>query len=377
MTQSDTQQSELTPADTPPEQKPATSEELASAPNVPNASTAEVDALLDQVQNLTQDIIEDAVSDTDTTDSGADEPPDVGNAATASNAATVVDGVAESPVNTDVDKAPQEAASALPPILELESDAEAPDVPESEADYEEAHAILESLQSSGPGQDDALEVDPEGQLVAPADSVGVELSTADTEGGQQLETPTQADLNENEADEAADVASAPSDDDADLPNLLQDPDSAEAIDSQLSPGSEGTVESAEAEASEESSSASEQLAASTVLQREATRTKKPRWQRVTKIVMRRAAYRARHAITNPVQLFRGIMAGPKRLFALFDHVLIWLDRPFAEMSPHRKHVIGIVALATLIAGTLIWVLPLIAYSNPFSDMSRGISSVPQ
>jgi len=64
MPPSDTQQSEAMPADTPP--KPASSE--ASEPSTQDAPLSDVDDLLEQVQSLTQDIIEDATAEADAID---------------------------------------------------------------------------------------------------------------------------------------------------------------------------------------------------------------------------------------------------------------------------------------------------------------------
>jgi len=375
MTQPDTQQSETTPRDTPPDQ--IAGEASASTPDVPNAGVAGVDALLDQVQNLTQDIIDDTAPDTTETDVSADRPPDAGDATAATNASTVAEDVAESPFNTDVDEAQQTSASALPPILELEAEGEASDAAESEADYEEAHAILESLQSLGQDPDDALEVDPESQLVTSEDHQDDDTEAAEDEVGA---APSDSGLTEQARaarDESADNSNAFPEDDSELPDLLRDPDGEDTRADQKPLEDSATHEPPAVEELSEEVSAAGATVASSAGQIKKKKTAQARWLRITKITLRRAVSRGRRTVTNPKQLLRGLIAGPKRLFAYFDRLLIWLDRPFAGMSPQRKHVIGIVALATLIAGTLIWVLPLIAYTNPFSDMSRGISSVPQ
>ena len=50
--------------------------------------------------------------------------------------------------------------------------------------------------------------------------------------------------------------------------------------------------------------------------------------------------------------------------------LIWLDRPFANIPTGVKRGLGIVALATLLAGIATWVLPTLLSQNPFEDMDR-------
>ena len=52
----------------------------------------------------------------------------------------------------------------------------------------------------------------------------------------------------------------------------------------------------------------------------------------------------------------------------FLSIFILLDRPFRDVSPERKQVLGLVALATLMAGVAAWILPDMMNGNPFSEM---------
>jgi|GEM_PF-2857839 len=501
MPPSDTQQSEAMPADTPP--KPASSE--ASEPSTQDAPLSDVDDLLEQVQSLTQDIIEDATAEADAID--GDES--VGGQSTVENddimqveaeTATDVDGATgdEGAVEegviagesaegaaveadaSDVENASAdvgsietqpEPSSVLPPVLELDTDDEALDSDEteavvdvdtigelasdadagamvgdvdeygeeaevaavgdeasaieddaavetnggdeivsstesdatSEADDDEALAILDSLQSESQAPDSVLEIDPEGLLAEPA--VGAsELSNDDAGFGQgaddeaaaqaaadvedqPTESLTDTETAEGEGDASAvndevaatddpgEVVELTADEEADLPDLLQDPDGDEAAEAQAVLNAAG-IDDAEPEEIAEREAAEPVGAISAKTNEKGARRQRPRWLRVTQLGLEKVVYRVRYTVTHPAQLLQAILAGPRYVFALFDRGLAWLDRPFAEMSLQKKQMIGIVALATLLAGVLIWVLPMIAFTNPFDGMSRGISSGP-
>ncbi len=498
MPPSDTQQSEAMPADTPP--KPASSE--ASAPSAP---LSDVDDLLEQVQSLTQDIIEDATAEAD----AIDDDESVGGQSTVENddttqveaetatdedGATGDEGAVEEDVcaeetdevaadvadANDVEDASAEVgslesaaepSSVLPPVLELDTDDEALDSVEtdavvdveaigdlendtdagamvgdvdeheeeaevaavgdeasaieddaavetnggdefvassepdttSEADDDEALAILDSLQSESQAPDSVLEIDPEGLLAEPSvgaseldyDDAAIEqggeddaaaMATTDVED-QSNESLTATDTAEGEVDanasndevtatdDTGDVAELSADDEADLPDLLQDPDSDEATEAQAVLNAAG-IDDVESEESAEHEAREPVDATSAKTYEKGARRKKTRWLRVAQHGLQKVVYRVRYTVTHPAQLVQAILAGPRYVFASFDRGLAWLDRPFAEMSLQKKQMIGIVALATLLAGVLIWVLPMIAFTNPFDGMSRGISSGP-
>lgn len=52
----------------------------------------------------------------------------------------------------------------------------------------------------------------------------------------------------------------------------------------------------------------------------------------------------------------------------FLTIFILLDWPFRNVSPGLKRVLGMVALATLMAGIAVWVLPDMMNQNPFAQM---------
>ncbi len=406
MPPSDTQQSEAMSADSTPE--PPSNE--APAPNTPDASLTDVDDLLEQVQNLTQDIIEDASTTADSIeadDSIEAQPgpssalPPVLELATndeeleASDEADAdmeIDAIGESEIDMGADGDVEAASNAddkadgdgVVGVTEDATTVEAANAP-SESD-DEAFAILDSLQSETQMPDGVLEVDPEGQLVGSAvDASNSDIADADTNtrpAGELEDGPTES-LRQNGIDDAdgtaanrtIGVAESSVDDDAELPDLLQDPDGEEApkVQSVLVPT--GTEDIASKEIATEAAATPVEATLSKDSHK-GTRQPGPRWWRVTHLLLQKAIYRVRYSVTHPAQLLKSIMAAPRYLFAVFDRGLAWMDRPFAEMSPQKKQLIGIVALATLLAGVLIWVLPMIAFTNPFEGMSRGISSGP-
>ena len=51
-------------------------------------------------------------------------------------------------------------------------------------------------------------------------------------------------------------------------------------------------------------------------------------------------------------------------------IFVALDRPFHDVTPGMKRALGMLALATLLAGIIIWILPSIMNDNPFAQMER-------
>jgi len=55
-------------------------------------------------------------------------------------------------------------------------------------------------------------------------------------------------------------------------------------------------------------------------------------------------------------------------------IFVILDRPFRGMSPGLKRMLGLIGLATLLAGIATWILPEMMDNNPFADMDRYTKS---
>ena len=68
-----------------------------------------------------------------------------------------------------------------------------------------------------------------------------------------------------------------------------------------------------------------------------------------------------------VRLGRAVPIGAANGFLT---ILILLDRPFRNVSPGLKRALGLVALATLMAGIAAWILPEMMNNNPFAQMER-------
>lgn len=58
----------------------------------------------------------------------------------------------------------------------------------------------------------------------------------------------------------------------------------------------------------------------------------------------------------------------------FMMIFVVLDRPFRNVSPGLKWVLGMIGLATLLAGIAAWILPDMMNQNPFVEMERYTKS---
>jgi len=71
---------------------------------------------------------------------------------------------------------------------------------------------------------------------------------------------------------------------------------------------------------------------------------------------------------------RSALAVPIGIANGFLMIFVVLDRPFRNVSPGLKWMLGMIALATLLAGIAAWILPDLMNQNPFFEMERYTKS---
>ena len=374
-----------------------TDESSAATPKADEISPdlTEVDALLDQVEGLAQDIVEDVEDVEDAAETPVAATPS--NESLDSEAADLSETLASDSTidasDLSVSESVAESASELPPVLELDDAIET--APTSDEDTSvildsdaESQAILDSLQAVDDGEGQSpIELSASG-----IESVGLENtlvladdeaepsetvvhSTVEQDGAQIDEIVESLPAVDASDDEPLGGGRMPTDTDDDEPvlaDLLHDPDSELVTDDAMANGERLTVDvdSDEPQESEAAAIAAREFTAPTMMRR-----RQRRIFRVARIVQRRLVRRVWGLIRQPKRVVNGAFAIPRMVVRASDSILIWLDRPFTGVSEQRKQLIGLIALVTLFGGVLLWTLPYVFYSNPFDGMTTGIASV--